>query len=163
MSLQEFVNAVFVSSVSYRAAVYLSRYSDVLEDKDKKKTAKLISYLSFPLYIVGIIGVLTLGVLDHFEWKRLFRIHQKQANEVRVLAEAAASGNRLSQYRAASLYNAPGASAAYLKLESEIKDAKRSNDDWYVKHLESNGLDPDDPDYFDFDTWLQREYYKLGL
>lgn len=163
MSLQDFVNAVFVSSVSYRAAVYLSRYSDALENKGKKKAAKVLYFFSFPLFIVGIIGVITLGVLDHFEGKRVFRIHQEQAREVRALAEADTSKNRLLQYRAASSYNAPGATIAYQKLKAAIQEAEHSNDEWSVNHLRTNGLDPEDPDYFDFPSWLQKEYYKLGL
>lgn len=152
-----------ISCISYLAAKYLGRYCDYLEDRNKKKLSKVLSSLCFPMFIIGIGGVFTLGVLDEYESKRSFRIHQEQAREVRALAEADASHNRLFQYRTASIYDAPGASTAYRKLESEIKDAKQSNDDWYVKHLKSNGLDSDDPDFFDFDTWLQKEYYRLGL
>ena len=163
MKLYEIASYFFISCILYKAAFYLMRFADWLEEQGKTIPAKIVGVLCYPVFVFGIGGLLTLGVLDHFESKRSFRIHQEQSREIRDLAGANASRDRLLQYRAASRYNAPGAAAACLKLETEIKEAKQNNEDWYVKHLEINGLDPEDPAYFDFDSWLQKEYYKLGL
>ena len=163
LSLQTFVNACFISCIAYRSAVYLSRYSDYLEDKGRKKVSSILSIVCYPLFAIGILGVLTLGALDYFENQRNFRRHHEQAVEIRALSEAKASHSRLLQYQAAAIYGAPGASAGYHELQRQFDQAKADGDDWTVRHLEQHGLSPDDPDYFDFDSWLEKEYYKLGL
>lgn len=163
MNLEEFLAFAFVSCIFYKSTIYLLRYAEALEKRGRLKLSKLITFACYPLYIFGILGVFTIGILDEYEGKRSFRIHQTQASEIRDLAKAEASHNRWFQYKTAAFYNAPGASAAYQKISSKIQEAKESKDDWYVKHLETNGLARGDPDFFDFDTWLQQEYYKLGL
>lgn len=108
---------LFFSYLLYRLAKLLSLWIESLAERGKCKFAKLLTVvLLYPFLVLGVLGMVTLGVLDHIDSNRLYRRHISEMKELRSLVRADTNLSYLEKYRIASFAGAPGASEAYEKL-----------------------------------------------
>ena len=95
---------VLLSYVLYRLSSYLTLWSSSLEDRGRRKLAKLIEIvLLYPFLIFGVLGAITLGLLDHIDVQRVYRLHIEDLRTVRALARLEHSQNETDRRIAAEL------------------------------------------------------------
>lgn len=108
MKFRYVVYFFFFGIIFYKISFYLIIWASTLEEKGQFKTARLITWLLvYPLWVLGLPGLFTLGALDHAEVQRLYRRHIADLRKVRELARVEYSQNEYAKRRVAAAYDAP--------------------------------------------------------